>query len=107
MAASLEVAGDIAAAGGALAGLVLVFLAAVSTDFFSIPAENRHFVLGRYQVRAWFAFVGLALCLASVGMAIVAKRLGVTCLADTSIIALMVALAWVLAAGLMTVKGIK
>jgi hypothetical protein len=107
MAASLEVAGDVAAAGGALAGLVLVFLGAVSTDFSSIPAENRHFVVASYRRRAWFAFVGLSLCLAAVSVALIAKRFALPWAGDVALALLAIALIWILIAGAMTAREIN
>ena len=107
MAASLEVAGDVAAAGGALAGLILVYLGAVSASFASFDTAQQKAVRSRHQFRAWFGFAGLVLCLASVALALVAKWLAIPCMAVAAVVVLIIALAWVIGAGLMTVLEIR
>ena len=57
----MSLSGDIIGSGVALAGLILVFLGAISTSFNSYQKQEQNSVRGRYQKRAWFAFVGFCL----------------------------------------------
>lgn len=104
---ALGVAGDVATASIALAGLVLVFLGTISTSFDSYQKAEQNVVRGRYQRRAWFAFVGFALALISGALAIAGKWFGVQCAALAGTVILFVALAWVLVASLFVVMDIK
>lgn len=106
MATSLEVAGDVAAAGGALAGLILVYLGSVSASYVTLPKEARKFALERHRRRAWFAFAGLMFCLVALGLAVVGKRANLPYLADASIVLLALGLISVAVAGMLTVLEI-
>ncbi len=107
MAAAIEVAGDVAAAGSALAGLILVYMGAVAASFDSFEPQERKTVGPRHRGRAWFAFVGLILCLGSVGLALFAKWLAIECMAASALFILAIALAWVVGTALMTVRDMK
>jgi len=61
------------AGGTALAGLVLVFLGGVFTAYDGFDAEQRSFVRGRYLLRAWLGFAGLAGALGAATGAVVAS----------------------------------
>lgn len=76
-----EIAGDVVTASTALAGLILVFLGATSTSYDAYEATERGAVRNRYQRRAWFAFTGLVLALASVLLALIGKWLHQECAA--------------------------
>ncbi|MER8555178.1 hypothetical protein NKH37_23860 [Mesorhizobium sp. M1217] len=107
MPSALPVMGEVAGSATALAGLILVFLGAISTSFDSYAKPERASVLTRYQRRVWFAFVGFTLALASAFMALVAKWLTIECAAIASLVLLFVALIWVLFVALSDVREIK
>lgn len=103
----LPIAGDVAAASGALAGLVLVYLASVTASFSGFqPAEKRS-VLASHQKRVWFAFVGFALFLLCVCLALFGKWLAIPCMVIAALSLLVVAMAWLLATAILTVLEIK
>lgn len=104
---ALGVAGDVAAASVALAGLILVFLGAISTAFDSYQKTEQNAVRGKYQRRAWFAFIGFVLALISAGLAISGKWLGIQCAALGGVVVLFLSLFWVLMAALLLVMEIK
>ena len=107
MSASLEVAGDVAGAGGALAGLILVYLAAVSASFTSYEKKERPSVLRAHRFKAWFGFIGLAFCLLAVALGLLGKWLSIPCVAVAAILVLLLALLLVIATALQTVLEIK
>ena len=73
MPASVSIAGDVAGAAAALAGLILVFFAAALSSFDNYNATQKASVRTRYRLRAWPAFVAFVLALASSGLALHAK----------------------------------
>jgi len=104
---AIEVSGDIAAAAGALAGLILVYLGTVIASFSSFEPTERRTVKARHLGRAWFAFVGLILCLVAVALALLAKWLGIGCMSVGALFILLLALVWVAATAAMTVREIR
>ena len=105
---ALEVSGDIVAAATTLAGLVLVFLGSTSTSYESYGAAFKtKAVRQRFQIRAWFAFIGFALSLFAALFAILAKWHGRESNAEAALILFLVALIWVLLAALWSVLDIK
>jgi uncharacterized membrane protein len=58
-------------AATALAGLILVFLGAISASFASYHKQEQAAVRARFQTRAWIAFVGFTLALLSAALALV------------------------------------
>ena len=70
---ALRVAGDVATAAVALAGLILVFIGTISTSFDSYQKTEQNAVRARYQRRAWFSFVGFVLAIISAALAILGK----------------------------------
>lgn len=107
MPSAIGVAGDVATSAMALAGLILIFLGAISTSFDSYQKTEQNTVRGRYQLRAWFAFVGLVLALIAACLAISGKWLTSECAALASIAILFVSLIWVLLAALSAVRQIR
>jgi Na+/proline symporter len=69
----VEVAGDIVAAGSAAAGLILVYVGALSTGYSTFTAQERRSVKRSYRTRAWFALAGLVLFLISVALGLIGK----------------------------------
>jgi hypothetical protein len=104
---AIEVSGDVAAAGSALAGLILVYLGAVVASFATFAPAEKRAVAGHHQGRAWFALVGLVLCLASVGLSLFAKWLDIPCMAVTGLSVLVLGLVWVIATAVLAVREIK
>lgn len=107
MPSAVSVAGEVASAGAALAGLILVFLGAIATGFDSFQKQEQNAVKARYQRRAWFAFVGFVLSLLAVALALGGKWLGSPCAALGAVVLLAVALGWVFVAALGIVREIK
>ena len=107
MTAPPEIAGDIVAAASALAGLILVYIGALSASFSTYEAAERKSVIGGFQRRAWFAFVGLALFLLAVLLALFGKWLQIECMIIGALMILAVATAWLVATAILTVREIK
>jgi hypothetical protein len=103
---AVEVAGDVATAASAMAGLVLVFIGAISSSFDSYQKAEQRAVLARYRRRAWFAFAGFVLALLSTLSALIAKWRTWECAAEASLMLLFVALIIVLAAAFFAVREI-
>jgi hypothetical protein len=106
IATNFDAATDIASAGAALAGLVLVYIGGVATAYGSYRTEDQPAVRNLHLRRAWFGFAGFAFSLTASALAILAKWLGVLCLETTGGIFLFVAFAMVAATALWTVLDI-
>lgn len=104
---AIAVASEVAGSATALAGLILVFLGAISASFSSYDKQGQSAVRGRFQWRAWFAFVGFVLCLLAASFALLGKWLSNDCAAFAGLVLLVVALVWVLLAALAAVREIK
>ncbi len=102
-----DVAGDIVAAASAIAGLILVYIGALSASFSTFEPQERRTVRGGFQLRAWFAFVGLSISLLALSLALIGKWLNIPCMAIFSLATLIFALFWVLATAVLTVMEIK
>jgi len=100
MSGVVEVGGDIYAAATALAGLLLVFLGAIAVAFEGYQPQERNPIRGRYQRRAWLAFVGFIFAILAATTGIAGKAfhqecvamIGMVCLAVALLISLLVAL---------------
>jgi uncharacterized membrane protein len=100
MSGLIEVGGDISAAAAALAGLLLVFLGAIAVAFEGFQPQERSPIRGRYQRRAWLAFVGFIFSILAAATGIAGKAfhqecvvgVGMVCLAVALIVSLIVAL---------------
>jgi ABC-type Fe3+-siderophore transport system permease subunit len=104
---ALSIAGEIAGAATAMAGLILVFLGATATSFDSYQKQEQNSVRRRYQQRAWTAFAGFAFALAAAFSALLAKSITHEGWAVAGFILLVVALVLVVVAALTTVLEIK
>ena len=104
---ALRVAGDVATAAVALAGLILVFIGTISTSFDSYQKTEQNAVRARYQRRAWFSFVGFVLAIISATLAILGKWLDLQCAALGAIWVLLVGLLWVLVSAAILVMEIE
>ena len=107
MPSAVNVAGDVVAAAAAFAGLILVFLGAISNSFGSYQKTEQAAIRGRYQLRAWNSFIGFILSLLAVVLAIVGKWLTNECLAFSAALLLVLALVFVVVAALLAVREIR
>jgi hypothetical protein len=107
MAEAIEVASDVVAGSAALAGLILVYLGALSSSYASFDAQQRPSVRGRYQTRAWLAFVGFVIAILAAAFALIGKWQHVGCLAAAAIVLLIIALVWSAWIALATVREIR
>jgi predicted neutral ceramidase superfamily lipid hydrolase len=103
----LSVAGDIAGAGAALAGLTLVFLGATAAAYDTYQVTEQPAVIDRYRRRAWLAFAGFALSLVACSLALVGKWQADSYLVTSAAVALILAFLIVLVAAWQTVRGIS
>src|SRR6266536_5619741 len=79
------IAVDVVTGATALAGLVLVYLGSVASGFAGFLPEQQRTVRRRFQVRAWFAFVGMVLAILAAMLALIGKWLGNGCVAGSAI----------------------
>jgi len=90
----LPLGGDVIAAGTALAGLILVYLGSVASEYGGFRTEDQGAVRSKFRRRAWFAVLGIVFSIAGSGMAILGKWLGSACEVGTAVILLSLALLW-------------
>lgn len=102
-----EIGGDIAAAGSAVAGLILVYIGALSASFGTYQPQEKRAVRPSFQRRAWFAFAGLVILILSVALALIGKWLAINCLVLGALTLLGIGLAWVIVTAALTVMEIK
>jgi hypothetical protein len=107
MPSAVGLSGDIIAGGLALAGLILVFLGAISTSFAGYQKAEQSAVRTRYQLRAWFAFAGLCLALLAAGLALLAKWAASDCAAVVALTFLVLSIVWVGVAAFLSVREIR
>jgi hypothetical protein len=69
----LPLAGDIIAASAALAGLIIVYLGGIATEYSSFARTAQASVRGSFQSRAWFAVAGVIFSVIACGLAALAK----------------------------------
>jgi hypothetical protein len=101
-----DVAGDIAAGGTALAGLILVFMGAVSNGFGSYSTTQQDSVRTKYRLKIWFAFLGFLASIASAGLALIGKAYDCERLISPSLVLLLIALSVSAVAALLTATEI-
>ena len=71
----VSVAGDIAGAGTALAGLILVYLGAVAVRYETLDSTDQSSARDVYRRHAWRAFRGIVIALLAAIAALTAKSL--------------------------------
>jgi hypothetical protein len=103
----LGISQEVTGVGGALAGLILVYIGIVVNTYGSYDAAEQRTVRGRLQTRAWLALVGFVLALLAAGVMLVGKWIKSECAADASIVLLLIAFAWTAFVGVATVREIK
>src|SRR5947208_514902 len=94
MADPVEVVADVIVAATALAGLLIVYLGSVAAGYGSYERAAQATVRGAFQMRAWFAFVGIVLAIISAMLGLGAKWFHSACMANASIVLILVALLW-------------
>jgi len=104
---AIEVAGDIAAAGGALSGLMLVYMGALSSGFSTFEPMEKPAVRPSYQRRTWFAFAGLVLFLAAVTLALFGKLFDLPCVILGALALLLLGMGWLVATAVFTAMEIN
>lgn len=102
-----EIASEVAGAGTALAGLILVYLGAVAASYASYSADTQIDVRRTYRLQAWWAFAGVAISLAAAACGIISKANGSDCLATVAAGLLFLAFVWALLSALFTASGVS
>jgi uncharacterized membrane protein len=87
---------EVVGAATALAGLILIYIGSQVASYGSYNAQEQKTVKGRFQARAWIAFVGFVLALLAAALGITGKWLGSACTSNVSVWALLAAFAWTL-----------
>lgn len=103
----IEVGGDVSAAAAAMAGLLLVFIGAISTTFDGYEKQEQGAVRSRYQRRVWFAFVGFLFAILAASAGIASKALHQECIAVVGMVCLVAALAISLIVGLLSAMELR
>ncbi len=106
MASPTEIGGDVVAAGSAVAGLMLVYIGALSTSYGTYDAKERSSVRGSFQRRAWFAFFGLLLNALSIPFGLAAKGLDSFCALYIGLGLLVFGIAWLAVVAVLSVLEI-
>jgi hypothetical protein len=102
-----EIAGDIVAAGSAIAGLMLVYMGSLSTGYSGFDPVAMGKAKNAYRRRIWFAFAGVLFTVFAVGLALFGKWQGVPCAITASLGLLLLGLLWVVIAAIETALEIK
>lgn len=100
-------AGDIATAGAAIAGLILVFIGSIATAFEAYSVDQQDAVKAKYQRRIWFAFAGFTIAVLSTAAALGGKWFCCIWLIEFAFWALLLVFPIVLIAALLTAKDIR
>jgi len=95
----LSRASDVAAAGTALAGLILVYLGAVAVRYESLNTKSKANQRDRYRWHAWLALNGIVFALAATVLALIAGSFAshqelAELLARLAAVALLVSFIW-------------
>lgn len=101
------VSSEVVGAGTALAGLVLIYIGVLVSSYGGYQAQEQKAVRGKFQARAWFAFVGFSLAILSAVLGVLGKWLGSPCTGNASVIVLLVAFAWTVFATVQTIREIN
>lgn len=107
MATATEIGGDVVAAGSALAGLMLVYMGALSAGYSSYDPQEKRAVRPSYQSRIWFAFVGLVLNAISIPLGLAGKGLENLCALYAGLGFLLFGTAWLIAVAALTAREVK
>jgi hypothetical protein len=102
MASPTEIGGDVVAAAGAVAGLMLVYMGGLSTGYGAFQPQEKKSVRASYRQRMWFAFVGLVLNSAAIPFGLAAKALDSACLLWAALALLLFGIVWLVLAAVFT-----
>lgn len=102
----LAIMGEVAGAGAALAGLILVFLGGTVGAYEALDTPAQKILRSKYQMRVWLAFAGLALSMAATGGAIAAKAAAGAWLACAALVLLSISAAAVVLAAFQSARDV-
>lgn len=102
-----ELANDISGIGGALSGLLLVFLGGVVAAYESYSTTEQDTVRSRFQKRGWFAFAAFAMALTATFLSFAYNYWPCDQIVHVAAIMLVLSFAAVFIAALIEVLGIK
>ncbi len=105
--ALIAIAGDIAGAATALAGLLLVFLGAAANSFFGYEKTAQGSVRSKYKGRAWLAFAGFCASTLAAALAMYGHYSEGACAVGAAFALLIAAFVFSLIAALLIVLDIK
>lgn len=97
---------EVVGAATALAGLVLIYIGTQVASFGSYNVQEQKTVRGRFQKRAWLAFVGFVLALLAAALGVIGKWISSPCTGNVSVWLLLAAFGWTLFATVQTVREI-
>lgn len=103
----LAVSGEVVSASTALAGLILVYIGTLVGGYSAFQPQEQRTVRARYVARAWIAFVGMALALATAALGVVGKWIANLCIANLAVVFLLTALAWGGLTAILTIREMK
>jgi len=103
----IDLAGDIAAAGTALAGLLLVFLGTLIASYDAFDPASQPAVRGKFRRRGWLGFTGFVLALAAAALSLGGKWSGVQVWVLLAFISLGLSFAVVFVAAILLVSDIR
>ena len=86
---------------------MLVYLGSVAAGYATFEKAQQVTVRGAFQLRAWFAFVGMVLAILSAMLALVGKWAHNHCMAAAALIVILIALLWGIAVAFLTAKEIR
>ena len=101
------VSSEVVGSGTALAGLVLIYIGVLVSSYGSYQPQEQKAVRGKFQTRAWIAFVGFSLAILSAVLGVLGKWLGSACTGNASVIVLLVAFGWTVFATILTIREIS
>ena len=90
-----------------LAGLILIYIGVLVSSYGTYQAQEQRSVRAKFQVRAWLAFVGVALAILAAVLGVLGKWLGSVCTANAGVFALLAAFGWTVFATIQTVREIS
>lgn len=101
----LAVSGEVATAGTALAGLIIIYIGALATAFEARnPGGERNAVRLKFLARAWLAFVGFMFAASSALLSVVGKWITSPCASNVSVWLLLLAFVAAVFATVQTIR---
>jgi len=103
---TLELASDVIAGSTAFAGLIIVYVGAVSAAYGSYTTESQDAVRGQFKKKATFASAGICVAALAASMAILGKWASCNGAVAISVVLLVLTLLWGVAVTIQTVREI-